>query len=58
MREKFDEIIEALPTDLDKVVDAIFIAEGINPNTADLRLKRKIRDVITKAHHDSFEHGA
>ena len=58
MREKYNEIIEALPTDIDEVVDTIFIAEGLNPDTADLRLKRKIRDLITKAHHDSFEHRA
>jgi len=39
------------PTDLSEFVDLIFSLEGLNPETADRHLKRKIRDLIVQAHH-------
>jgi hypothetical protein len=54
MREKYDLIIENLPYELNEVVNDIFKAEGMNPDTADRRLWRSVRDTVVDAHHNSF----
>ena len=55
MREKYDEIVDGLPKDLTEIVNAIFVAEGLDPGNADRRLWRQVRELVTKAHHDSFD---
>jgi len=58
MREKFDLIVKNLPRELDEVVNDIFRAEGLNPDTAGRHLWRSVRDVVVKAHHDSCDNNA
>ena len=54
--EGYDRIMDEPPTDLSEFVDLVFSLEGLNPETADIHLKRKIRDLIVQAHHqDSGE---
>jgi len=53
MRERYDLIVANFPRELDKVVNDIFQAEGLNLETADRRLWRSVRDLVVEAHHDS-----
>ena len=47
----YDKIMDEPPTELSEFVDLVFTLEGLDPETADLHLKRKIRDLIVQAHH-------
>jgi len=49
--EGYDKILDEPPTELSEFVDLVFSLEGLNPETADLHLKRQIRDLIVQAHH-------
>ena len=53
MRERYDRLIESMPRDLSEVVNEIFQAEGLNPDSADRRLWRSVRDKVVAAHHAS-----
>lgn len=44
------------PVTLAEFVDAVFRHEGLEPETADLRLKRQVRDMIVAAHRRSLAH--
>ena len=39
----------APPTDMRAFADAVFLADGFDPSTADRRLWRQVRDVIAAA---------
>ena len=53
-QEGYDALHENPPTELSDFVDAVFRHEGLDPETADLRLKRQVRDMIVKAHHQAL----
>ncbi|MBT8399767.1 MAG: hypothetical protein KJO98_04765 [Rhodothermia bacterium] len=48
--EGYDRIMDEPPTDLSEFVELIFLLEGLDPETANIRLKRKVRDLIVHAH--------
>jgi len=54
-QEGYDALHDNPPTQLSEFVDAVFRYEGLNPETADLRLKRQVRDMIVKANHRSSD---
>ena len=58
MQEKYNEIINELPTDITEFVNSIFIAEGLNPDSADRKLWRQVRDLVMEAHHEFEEKNA
>ncbi len=53
--EGYDKIMDDPPAELSEFVDLVFSLEGLNPETADIRLKRKIRDLIVQAHNQNSE---
>lgn len=53
MREGWDLIVKNLPSELDEVVNDIFLAEGLNPDSAGRKLWRSVRNLVVEAHHDS-----
>ncbi|MCH2099734.1 MAG: hypothetical protein MK142_15235, partial [Pseudomonadales bacterium] len=55
IRKRYDALIPSMPQDLAEVVDGIFRAEGLDPEIADRRLWRTIRDCVLSAHDASFE---
>ncbi len=48
-QEGYDALLDDPPADLADFVDAVFRHEGMDPETADLRLKRQVRDMIVAA---------
>ena len=55
--EPHDKLLDDPPTDLAEFVDAVFVGEGLDPETADLHLKRQVRDMIVEAyHHEDAEY--
>jgi len=53
-----NRILDDPPEYLDEFVDLIYEFEGLNPETADLHVKRMIRDMIIKAHHQTSQGAA
>ena len=53
-QEGYDALHENPPTELADFVDAVFRHEGLDPETADLHLKRQVRDMIVKAHNQAL----
>ena len=46
------------PSDVDTFTDAVFLAEGINPQYAERHLYRRVREVVWEAfekHYDAYE---
>lgn len=50
--EAHDKLLDDPPSDLDGFVTAVFVGEGLDPEMADLHLKRQVRDMIVAAYHD------
>ena len=56
-QEGYDALHDDPPATLSDFVDAVFRHEGLDPETADLRLKRQVRDMIADANrHSSNAH--
>ena len=53
-QEGYDALHDNPPARLSEFVDAVFRYEGLDPETADLRLKRQVRDMIAKANRQSL----
>jgi hypothetical protein len=45
-----EEIADAPPHDVRGFVDAVFVAEGLDPSTADRHLSRQVRDMVSDAY--------
>ena len=48
-----DRLMHAPPDDVMTFTDAVFTAEGLNPEQADRHLYRQVRDYVTDAFHRS-----
>jgi hypothetical protein len=56
--EEEDRLRENPPSDVDAFTDAIFLAEGINPQHENRRVYRMVRDIVREAfenHYDAYE---
>ena len=53
-QEGYDALHDNPPAQLSEFVDAVFRYEGLDPETADLRLKRQVRDMIARANQQSL----
>jgi hypothetical protein len=42
-----EQLASAAPADVRGFVDAVFVAEGLDPSTADRHLYRQVRDVVS-----------
>lgn len=50
----FTVLAARLPENVQEFVDAIFVAEGMNPHSVDRNLWRQVRDAVINAHDQSI----
>jgi hypothetical protein len=50
---EYERLVHDAPTNVKAFVDAVFLAEGLDPATVDRRVYRGVRDIVAKAFRDA-----